>query len=592
MSIDNKTNRYQIVSELYKSILFRVPDQNEIEPHVAFLDQGGDFYELFTSIFYSIEADNVRNSPVHRTSFGPRDFITLLYEAKLGRCPSEQELESWLDSEGNGDKFTSLYDAISRSSEAVIFAKSKDNTNFITCGESSSVHEDMSQAIKNLYVGILKRTPKIDEVSAWAKAIDNGMSIADVISELVHSDEVKINQQTNSLLDFLSDGVFIQNVYEIILGRGISSLELSILEQKIRAHEISRDQIVKNCFLEKYNIEATKAPYNNPNEVTILGSRRTSNLSDWNSRKSNDLEQKFEPNYNCLPLKANINPRVSVIVSMYNGLPYMESFLNNMLSQTIFEECEIIIIDACSPQGEYDSFHHIIEKHKNIKYNRLKSRIGIYEAWNIGIDIATAPYITNANLDDQRHSKSFQIQASILDNIPFVDVVYQDFYYTFEPNIDFRTIARIGIKSHLPIISKNNIMSFNSPHNAPMWRRNIHFDIGMFDASFKSAGDYDFWIRCLNAGKTFYKINDPHVAYYVNPLGLSTSPDTVGVKEANVISKRMNKLITSEYQTMPIEDFIKILSRISGFELDGYSRADQRYNYAQNVISKLSTKLK
>ncbi len=61
-----------------------------------------------------------------------------------------------------------------------------------------------------------------------------------------------------------------------------------------------------------------------------------------------------------------------------------------------------------------------------------------------------------------------------------------------------------------------------------MWRRRLHDELGLFDTRYRSAGDYEFWLRCAAAGKVFHRVADPHVVYYQNPQGYSTRADTTG----------------------------------------------------------------
>ncbi|WP_180900636.1 glycosyltransferase [Martelella soudanensis] len=224
--------------------------------------------------------------------------------------------------------------------------------------------------------------------------------------------------------------------------------------------------------------------------------------------------------------------RVSAIASMYKGGKYLETFLENIVSQSIFDQSELIIVDACSPEGEEELISRYMKVYPNIVYKRFDYRIGIYDAWNYAAQIARGKYLTNTNLDDLRHPDSFEIQAAALDRHTFADVVYQDFYYSLDFTFDYEAVSKCGFKSNLPIATVNNMLEFNSPHNAPMWRKRLHEEIGYFDPSYRSAGDYEFWLRCLKGGKSFLKTNTPHVVYYQNPDGISTVSDTPGVHEA------------------------------------------------------------
>jgi len=124
-------------------------------------------------------------------------------------------------------------------------------------------------------------------------------------------------------------------------------------------------------------------------------------------------------------------------------------------------------------------------------------------------------------------------------------------------------------------------MDFNSPHNAPMWRKSLHKEVGYFDTSFKSAGDYDFWMRCLLAGKTFYKLNDAHVVYYQNPEGISTRPDTKGVQEGRRIFKTYARRLVPDNAVMPITEFLAKSAFLPQPEECG---DDSRYSMAQRGL--------
>jgi hypothetical protein len=137
--------------------------------------------------------------------------------------------------------------------------------------------------------------------------------------------------------------------------------------------------------------------------------------------------------------------------------------------------------------------------------------------------------------------------------------VYQDFYYTFDPSLEFDEIARFGFKTDLPIVTPNNLLQYNSPHNAPMWRKKLHEQVGLFDVSFRSAGDWDFWIRCISKGKQFFKVAPAHIAYFQNPEGISTRPDTRGRDEAFRILRKHGRRVISPLLLMSREAFAEAI---------------------------------
>ena len=56
-----------------------------------------------------------------------------------------------------------------------------------------------------------------------------------------------------------------------------------------------------------------------------------------------------------------------------------------------------------------------------------------------------------------------------------------------------------------------------------MWKRTLHDTFGHFDTKYKSAADWDFWLRCAFGGAQFRKASEVLGVYYFNPEGISTN---------------------------------------------------------------------
>jgi hypothetical protein len=79
-------------------------------------------------------------------------------------------------------------------------------------------------------------------------------------------------------------------------------------------------------------------------------------------------------------------------------------------------------------------------------------------------------------------------------------------------------------------------------------------------------------MRCLAAGKVFYKLNDPHVVYYQNPQGLSTRPDSRGAEEARHILKAYGRRLVSQNLVKPKDHFFRDVVGGQTVGLPGLSR--------------------
>lgn len=226
-------------------------------------------------------------------------------------------------------------------------------------------------------------------------------------------------------------------------------------------------------------------------------------------------------------------PKISIITSVYDGDDYIEQFLEDITRQTIFEEkCELILVNANSPGNEKEKIDKYIEKYpENIKYHELDEDPGIYGTWNYAIQASTGDFITNANLDDRKAPNSLEKHAKELVLNPDIDLVYADSFITQQPNETFESNSSNGVKYNFEQFSTEAMLRGNQPHNNPMWRRTVHDKHGLFDAEYKSAGDWEFFLRSAFGGSLFKKINGVYGLYYFNPKGISTNVENSSWKK-------------------------------------------------------------
>ena len=218
-------------------------------------------------------------------------------------------------------------------------------------------------------------------------------------------------------------------------------------------------------------------------------------------------------------------PRVSIITSVYNGDEFIRPFLEDITRQTIFEEkCELVLVNANSPGNEEVVIEEYIEKYPdNIIYKKLDEDPGIYGTWNEAIRLSTGEYITNANLDDRKAPNSLELHAKVLFGNEEIDLVYADSYITNNPNETYEENTAQGKRYNFEQFSKEGMLRGNQPHNNPMWRKSLHDKHGMFNDKYRSAGDWEFFLRCAFGGSEYKKLEHPLGLNYFNPKGISTN---------------------------------------------------------------------
>jgi hypothetical protein len=217
------------------------------------------------------------------------------------------------------------------------------------------------------------------------------------------------------------------------------------------------------------------------------------------------------------PLRAELDcytPRVSAIVSAYKcPAQWVVDTIDDLLGQT--EPVEIVVVcEEGSGQAEaalsYDDTQCVI-------VHCTHGIPSVYAAWNIGIQEAHGRYITNANTDDRRHPLSLQTLADVLDARPEIDVAYHDQYVTWD---EPQTYAEFMQELSEPLVNgrqegKPGVLAWADHSLAmlgsgcylgpqPMWRASLHQRYGYFNESYKSAGDYEFWLRCAKEDNYFH----------------------------------------------------------------------------------------
>ncbi|SFU99406.1 glycosyltransferase family 2 protein [Butyrivibrio sp. INlla21] len=93
------------------------------------------------------------------------------------------------------------------------------------------------------------------------------------------------------------------------------------------------------------------------------------------------------------------NPKVSIIIPVYNTAKYMDECLSSVLGQTL-KDIEIILVDDGSTDGVSDK---LCDEYKQ-KDDRIKvlhkENGGLMSSWIAGVDLATAPYLCFVDSDD------------------------------------------------------------------------------------------------------------------------------------------------------------------------------------------------
>ena len=110
-----------------------------------------------------------------------------------------------------------------------------------------------------------------------------------------------------------------------------------------------------------------------------------------------------------------ISPKITVLMSVYNGEKYLQETIESVLSQS-YKNFELLIIDDKST----DKTCLIINSFKDprIKLIINNQRLGLSKSLNVGIKLSSGEYIARLDADDICHQNRLEIQKLYLENNP------------------------------------------------------------------------------------------------------------------------------------------------------------------------------
>ena len=163
---------------------------------------------------------------------------------------------------------------------------------------------------------------------------------------------------------------------------------------------------------------------------------------------------------------AQESPRVSVVMSVYNGTRYLSEAMNSILGQTL-SDFEFIIIN----DGSTDSTRDIIVSHDDPRIRLIdnESNQGLPISLNKGIHTARGAYIARQDADDISLLERLEKQSVFLDEHGSVSVL--GCWWTYL-DIDGDTFSSGKIPNNDRIIQENLIRrNVKFPHGSLMFRR-------------------------------------------------------------------------------------------------------------------------
>lgn len=208
-------------------------------------------------------------------------------------------------------------------------------------------------------------------------------------------------------------------------------------------------------------------------------------------------------------------PRVSVVMAVYNASEFLREAVSSVLNQT-FEDFELIVVDDASS----DNSLAIIEGLSDPRVRVIKhaTNIGAALSRNDALEVARGDLIAIMDADDVAATTRLEKQVAYMDSHPEVGVVGCGVYNSID------TTGAVLCTSFLPTdnetLQRTLMERWCFLHPSITFRKSLYKIVGGYRKPFEPAEDHDLLLRMLEHTKAS-NLSECLMRYRVNPRGLS-----------------------------------------------------------------------
>lgn len=232
-------------------------------------------------------------------------------------------------------------------------------------------------------------------------------------------------------------------------------------------------------------------------------------------------------------------PRLSVVMSVYNGEPFVADAIECILAQT-YRDFEFILINDGSKDGSLAIMQDYAARDPRIRIIDQENT-GLTIALRRGVDAATGDYIARMDVDDVSLPHRFEKQMALIDANPDLVAVTSDVEHflddgTIDATAKFHRDPRL-----LPLLlCFTNVIG---GHGQMIYSREAYHKAGGYDPDYNYAEDYDLWTRLADVGP-FATVPETLYRYRKGHDSVSSLNNTKQVNVSRRIGRRQFEKLT------------------------------------------------
>ena len=211
--------------------------------------------------------------------------------------------------------------------------------------------------------------------------------------------------------------------------------------------------------------------------------------------------------------KFKINPKISIIIPMYNTpINFFEELVNNLIDQT-YTNWELCLADGSPEKNE--KLEKIYKKDERIKYKFIGENKGIAGNTNEALSLVTGDFVALLDHDDLLPIFSLYEIVKCINENPNVEFIYTD-----EDKFE-----KIGGKRYDPYFKSDfapdTLRANNFICHFSVFKKELMDKLGGFRSKYDGAQDYDILLRMSE--ETNNIIHIPKILYHWRVHSLSTA---------------------------------------------------------------------
>jgi glycosyltransferase involved in cell wall biosynthesis len=180
------------------------------------------------------------------------------------------------------------------------------------------------------------------------------------------------------------------------------------------------------------------------------------------------------------------NPKISVIMSVYNGGKYLREAIESILAQS-FTDFEFIIVN----DGSTDNSLEIIQSYddERIKIINNEKNLGLTKSLNKALKKARGEYIARQDADDISLPNRFEEQMKYFERYPETVVLGTSIYV-------INGAGKLLMKEIAPSDPSKILLNTNAfTHGSVIFKKAVVDELGYYNELLKYSQDYELWSR-------------------------------------------------------------------------------------------------